>query len=171
MADTKRIDLFLRPDSTATKQQAIDYAFKRANERDNDGSNYVDGVQQKAHYYDVTDSRTGAKYMVFGEDAQKILRLPKLLDILNKSEFLKGFTKDYIINSKDGVYTVELDNDDDYNVILTVEDNNRADAHIENEKQGSFDIALYDKDAFVEDEERLDCSENPIKVNAVIVYK
>lgn len=174
MASTKRIDLFIRPTSSATKQKAQDYAYSRANARDNDPDNFDEnGEKIHAHYYDVTDSRTGAKYMVFGDDAQSALALDRDLDLLDKSEFLFGYTRDYIIDDVDGVYEVTVDNPHNkkFNVLLTVQDNLRADAQIENETLTSFGIALYDKEAFAEDKEPLDCSTDNVTVNVVVVFE
>jgi len=174
MASTKRVDLFIRPTSSATKAKAQKYAYDRANDRDNDSANLDEnGEKIYAHYYDVTDSRTGAKYMVFGDDAQSALSLERDLDLLDKSEFLFGYTRDYIIDDVQGKYLVDVNNPKNkkFNAILTVENALRADVQIENESMTSFTIAVYDKEAFTEDKEPLDCSVSNIKVNAVVVFE
>lgn len=166
MATTKRIDLFIKPTSSATKQQAIDYAFKRANERDAD-----DTTGELAHYYDITDSRTGAKYMVFGTKAQEELQLSKDLDILDKADFLKGNTDEVTITSSDGATSVELSSSDDYTITANVLNNSFAELRIENKTENGFDIVLYDSRGWEDDEIRLDCSDEAVTVQYTIVYK
>ena len=164
MSDTKRIDLFIRPNSTVSKDGAIDYAYDRANDRDNDSD------EDLAHYYDVTDARDGSKYMVFGDKAQDTLKLGKVLDLLDKKEFVKGFTNEIIISSDDGTATIELPYSmANYNVVLTVKDDLIAIARVENETNTDFTIVLYDGTTYAEDKIKLNCSEHNITVNYVVV--
>lgn len=90
MAVSRRIDLFIRPNSTVSEEAAWDYAYRRANERDmalsnRQGSGYID-----AHYYDITDTRTSKKWMVFGDLAQDLLKVPKWLVILDLTDLEFG---------------------------------------------------------------------------------
>ena len=90
MAVSKRIDLFIRPNSQVTEEQAWDYAYVRANTRDNSPENIEGGQKIFAHYYDITDARTSKKWMVFGDDAQELLQLDKHLVILDTTELNFG---------------------------------------------------------------------------------
>jgi len=171
MASTKRIDLFVTSDRT--KDEIIDIAYARANGRDNDFSNLDEfGRKIYAHYYDVTHIKTGLKYMVFGADAQSILSgVGKCVNLLDKDEFLKGFSDEVDISSIDGTYTVELSDDADYSILAEVLDSSAAELRVENKKSNSFDIVLYDSDSWEFNESKIDCSKNPIKVSYTVVYK
>jgi len=161
--ETKRIDGFKL--SNSSKQRVIDLLYARANSRDKRNPTL-------AHYYDITDVKTGDKYMVFGDEAQKLLKnIGKSIDILNKQEFLKGFTKDIIISSTNGTVNINIDSNKPYNVFTQVKDNLTAVARVENETDSSFDIVLYDGEAYAEDKIKLDCSSNSVTVNYVVIYE
>ena len=168
MATTKRIDLFIRPTSTITKNEAIEYAYNKANKRDASVKNKLTNY---AHYYDITDSRSGEKYMVFGDKAQSILKLSKSFDILNKTDILKGFTDDIIIDNENGTIHIPLNTDNEYNVFLQVKNSLQAIARVENETKEGFDIVLYDAQTYAEDEIKLDCSNNNITINYNVIYE
>jgi len=181
MASTKRIDLFIRLTSTVTKQGAIDYAYKRSNDRDNDSGNFdTSGNMIDAHYYDVTDFRDSSKYMVFGDEAQSILQLEKSHDLITPNDnsgnvdltnYQRGFTDEIVISSDDGTAIVELDSLGTYNVFLTVKKSLQALARVEDETDTSFKIVLYDGNTYGEDEIKLDCTNNPVTVNYNVVYE
>ena len=163
MASTKRIDLFVTSDKT--KDEVVDIAYNRANKRD-------DKYEEFAHYYDITHTKTGLKYMVFGDEAIKILNIDKCVDILDKSEFTRGFTDEIIVSSDDGTATIELSsNTDNYNVFLTVKDNLQAIARVEEETKDSFKIILYDAETYAEDKVKLDCSKQSVTVNYAVIYE
>lgn len=165
MATTKNVDLFIRPTSSATKQQAIDYAFDRANTRDSDA-----GEEDLAHFYTVTDARTGAIYKVFGTKAQDTLQLPILLDVVDKTEFIKGYADEVVISSSSGTHSFELSDDKVYSVMANVVDNSIAEVRIENKTSSGFDIALYDSSDWESTDSRFDCSLESIKVAYSIMF-
>lgn len=178
MASTKRIDLFIRLTSSVTKQGAIDYAYNRSNQRDNDSANFdASGNKINAHYYDVTDFRDGSKYMVFGDDAKEILQLNTSHDLITPNDeadlngYMKGFTDEVIVNDDSGTATVALDSLGSYNVLVTVKDSLRAIARVEDETDTSFKIVIYDAETFAEDKVKLDCSNESVTVNYCVVYE
>lgn len=95
MAKTHRLDLFVKPTSTATEQQVFDYAIGWVNDRTNDPSNQDDGEPINAYYCDVTDfKRGGKKYMIFGDVAKDMLDLDQKMDILDPSIYATKTTVD-----------------------------------------------------------------------------
>ncbi len=195
MASTKRLDLFVT--SGKSKEFVIDYAYDKANDRDNADKNLdEDGKKIYAHYYDITyfrDSQTieeqkekddddtltypiaGNKHMVFGDDALSIMdTLNKNEDVLIKEQFLRGYTDDVVIDVPDGTIVVDILNSNDnsdYNITLTVKDSLRAIARVENETEDNFTIVLYDGEAYSEDKVKLDCSEDSVTVNYNLIYE
>jgi hypothetical protein len=85
MAKTYRLDLFVKPNSTATEQQVIDFGLNWVNDRTNDPSNQDDnGNPINAYYCDVTDfKRGGKKYMIFGDLARDMLDLNQIHTIID----------------------------------------------------------------------------------------
>jgi len=61
--------------------------------------------------------------------------------------------------------------DKEYNVFLSAKDSLVAEIRVENEDENGFDIVAYNSEGFVEMEEKLDCSTNPLKVEFVVVYE
>ena len=191
MASTKRIDLFIRPTSNVSKQGAIDYAYDRANDRDDDDENKdEDGDKIYAHYYDVTDSRTGEKYMVFGDDAQDILKLDKLLDVINQDNFLMGFSGDLIIDTEDGTSSIDAKDKDGYERYIYIsylydddinDDKTSTDymnIRVKTKKStDKFDLQVFNNNKLYKSFEPLDCSSedvndgNGIKINYTVIYK
>ncbi len=191
MASTKRLDLFVT--SGRSRDFIIDYAYDRANSRDEDDNNFdEDGKKIYAHYYDITyfrDNETieeqkekddeptwvypiqGDKHMVFGADALDMMStLNKNEDVLNKKQFIRGFTDEVVINDANGSANIELNGSNPYNVFLQVKDDLQAIVRVENESSTSFDIIVYDGEAYTEDRVRLDCSIEPVTVNYNVVY-
>lgn len=68
------------------------------------------------------------------------------------------------ITSTDGTKHISIQNNNS-KIFLQVEDSLRAIARVENQTNDGFDIVLYDGTYFEEDKVKLDCSNNPIKVN------
>jgi len=85
MAKTYRLDLFVKPDSTATEQQVYDFALNWVNDRTNAESNKDEnGDPINAYYCDVTDfKRGGKKYMIFSDLARDMLGLNQKQDIID----------------------------------------------------------------------------------------
>lgn len=170
MAITRRIDLFIRPTSSVTKEYAKQYAFDMANTRDDQDENIDDqGDMIYAHYYDVTDSRDGSKYMVFGTKAQELMSLPRDLEILDKSEFVMGYSNEVIISNVDGTVGVKLTHILPFSVLLDTESNFDIELRVENKTAEGFEIVVYDNDTFEEDK-KYDCSTQNITVKYTVIY-
>jgi hypothetical protein len=177
MAKTYRLDLFVRQNSTATEQQAKDYALKWANDRTNASDNKDNtGALINAYYIDVTDLRTSKKWMVFGYEALKVISggnpMDSIVTILDPTQFLRGYSKDIAINTEDGKKSEGVSNPHrkDFTAILTVKDSLQAEVRVENETLDGFDIALYDGSMFTEDNVTIDCSGTPITVNETVIF-
>ena len=193
MASAKRVDLFVT--SGRSKEFVVDYAHGRANDRDEKAENFDENNNKiYAHYYDVTyfrDDETiadqkesddeptwtypiaGDKQMVYGTDALTMMpTLNKSEDVLMKSEFLRGYTKDVVIDAPNGTDTIMLsDNSGTYNVTLQVKDSLRAIARVEDETNDSFKIVLYDGEAYAEDKITLNCEDENITVNYNVIFE
>ena len=84
MAKTYRLDLFVKPTSTATEQQVRDFGLNWVNERTDEASNQDNGEPINAYYCDVTDfKRGGKKYMIFGNLAKSMLDLNQIHNIID----------------------------------------------------------------------------------------
>jgi len=84
MAKTYRLDLFVKPASSATEQQVKDFGLNWVNDRTNEASNQENGEPINAYYCDVTDfKRGGKKYMIFGDLAKSMLDLNQIHDIID----------------------------------------------------------------------------------------
>ncbi len=193
MASTKRLDLMVT--SGKSYQAIVELATSRANSRDNSDKNKnEDDNKIYAHYYDITyfrDSKTiaeqkeddnnpdytypiaGDKHMVYSDDVlEKMPTLKRSEDILMKSEFLRGYTDEVVIDSVDGTVVIEHDSlPTDYNVLLQVKDDLGAIARVEAEENTSFKIVLYDAEAYAEDKVKLDCSIENITINYNVIYE
>ena len=167
MATTKVISLAIRPTSSVTKQGAIDYALSRANTRDSE-----DETGELAHFYQITDSRNGAFYQVYGDKAQDALQVPLLIDIFDPNLYIKGYVDEVVIDSYAGTATIELPNDtDSYNVNAQVLNSSYAELRIEDKTSSSFKIVLYDSRGWEEDETKLDCTTDNVSVSFTVIYK
>lgn len=85
MAKTYRLDLFVKPTSTATEQQVQDFGLNWVNSRTGDASNQDEnGDPINAYYCDVTDfKRGGKKYMIFSDLAKTMLGLDQVMNIID----------------------------------------------------------------------------------------
>lgn len=84
MALTYRLDLFVKPHSTATEQQVQDFGLNWVNDRTNEAANQEDGEPINAYYCDVTDFKRGSKkYMIFGDLARSMLDLDQIHTIID----------------------------------------------------------------------------------------
>jgi hypothetical protein len=84
---------------------------------------------------------------------------------------LKGFSRDVIIDTQKGTTLVKVDNPQQkkFNVFTKIEDSYMVFDKLEDESLDSFRISLYDESTF--ENERLDCSKKPIKVNYVVIFE
>lgn len=85
MALTYRLDLFVKPHSTATEQQVQDFGLNWVNDRTSEAANQDEfGEPINAYYCDVTDfKRGGKKYMIFGDLARDMLDLDQIHNIID----------------------------------------------------------------------------------------
>lgn len=100
MAKTYRLDLFVKPTSTATEQQIYDFALNWVNDRTNAESNQDEnGEPINAYYCDVTDfKRGGKKYMIFGDVASDMLGLSQKMDIIDPLSLVSKAELDEVTN-------------------------------------------------------------------------
>lgn len=85
------------------------------------------------------------------------------------SPFLIGESGEVIVNSKDGTLRIRKPFIKNARIFANVKDSLKAEVRIENQTDDGFDIVLYDSTAFVEDKIKLNCKENPVRVNYLIV--
>jgi len=194
MASTKRLDLFVT--SGKSKQDVIRTVDKYLKKRDNLSSNF-DYLHNKiyAHYADITYFRdmetiekqkakdnndsyiypiSGDKQMLFGDDSLKLMPTlkNKSEDVINKSEFVNGFTRDVLVDSSDGSKIVNIYNPKglNYNVFLQNKGKAIVEPRVEIKELNSFKMICYDADAYGENGVAYDCSLDNVLVEFVVVY-
>jgi len=103
MAKTYRLDLFVKPTSTATEQDVYNYGLNWVNDRTNAESNKDEnGEPINAYYCDVTDfKRGGKKYMIFSDLAKSMLDLNQKHDIIDPVSLAKQADLDVAVNEID----------------------------------------------------------------------
>jgi len=117
--------------------------------------------------YDDNASET-EDYTVNGITYKNVIELNKLEDF-----DLKGFSGTATIDNGTGTIEITNPNTDrftDYEVLTTVEDSLRAEVRVD-KYEDKFIIRLFDSEGFVEYNQTLDCSETPVDVHYVVVYK
>jgi len=103
MATTKRLDLFVKPTSTATEQEVYDFGLNWVNDRTASPSNEdANGDPIEAYYTDVTDfNRGGKKYMIFSDLAKTMLGLEQKMDILDPMTYATKVSLDSAVETID----------------------------------------------------------------------
>lgn len=185
MASLRKFEVMIRQNSNVTIDYVIDKYKRVMNKFQNKDTNKnSDGSFIFIWYADIFDSRTNKTWKVFCDYATKLFNIENsyttkdgkvIKGVIYTSSFLdemfKGTTFDVIINTKDGSKKIFTNSKKKYNVFLQVENSLVAEARVENETQESFEIVLYDNRAFTEENQRLDCSKEPMKVNVLIAYE
>ena len=108
-------------------------------------------------YSEITDP-----YLIWNFDIRTLTYYP------SSSNNSQATTFEEIINSEDGTKWIDFPNNN-AKIFLQVEDNLRAIPRVEGQNDKGFFIVLYDGEYFEEDKVKLDCSQNPIKVNVLII--
>ena len=98
-----------------------------------------------------------------------------LYDLSLYEEFtLKGYTEEVILNSKDGTIKIPVKDTflgKNYTVFINVKDSLVAEIRVENKQADSFEIVAYNSEGFVEFDQKMDCSQNNITIEYVIVFE
>jgi hypothetical protein len=86
---------------------------------------------------------------------------------------LHGYSGECTIKNKHGNAVITITNPDKlgFNVLATVEKDLRAELRIQNKTKDIFVIALFDANAFTEDNIKLDCSKEPVVVNWTVIFE
>lgn len=123
MALTYRLDLFVKPLSTATEQEVQDFGLNWVNNRTNEAENQdTDGNPINAYYCDVTDfKRNSKKYMIFGDLARDMLDLNQIHTIIDPASMATvialGLAEDVITSNDARISTLENASDVEATVI------------------------------------------------------
>ena len=177
MASLYRLDVIIRGNSSITEEDAIkwtkDWVNNRQEKSDNKNS---DGSYKREYYADLFDSRSKKLFKIFSDVATKNRNIANtynnikgVISVLSSNENNILFNKgEVIIDSVDGTKRIEIINNN-AQIFLQVEDSLKAIARVENQDENGFDIVLYDGEYFDEDRVKLDCSDNPIKVNYLVI--
>ena len=170
MASLYRLDVIVRGNSTISQDDAVKWTKSWVNKRQKKES-------QKEFYADLYDSRTNKSWKIFSDVATKNRVIENEYICENKevvkgviftTPFLVGVAKEVLIDSEDGTKHI-FHRNKNAKIFLQVEDSLKAIARVENQDENGFDVVLYDGEYFEEDKVRLDCKDNPIKVNVVII--
>ena len=179
MASLYRLDVIIRGNSDITEIDAIKWTKNWVNKRQEKSDNKnPDGSYKREYYADLFDSRSKKLFKIFSDVATKNRNISNtynnikgVISVLgssnenNSSYISKG---EVIINTENGTKRIEVNNNN-AQIFLQVEDSLKAIARVENQNENGFDIVLYDGEYFDEDRVKLDCSDNPIKVNYLVI--
>ncbi len=131
----------------------------------------------KEYYADLYDSRTNRGWKVFSDVATENRAIANeyvkkdgsiIKGVIFTTPFFVGTSKEIVVDTPDGTKHIDYKNRN-AKIFLQVEDSLRAIPRVENQTDDGFDVVLYDGTYFEEDRVRLDCSNNPIKVNILII--
>jgi len=176
MSALYRLDVIVRGNSTITQDEAIkwtkDWVNKRQEKLDNKNP---DGSYKREYYADLFDSRTKKSFKIFSDVATKNREISNSYLCKDNTE-IKGvielnvfITQEVIIDSENGTKHITFPNHN-AKIFLQVEDSLKAIARVENQDENGFDIVLYDGEYFDEDRVKLNCKNNPVKVNMLILF-
>ena len=171
MASLYRLDVIIRGNSSITEEKAIEWTKNWVNNRQEDSKNKdEEGNYLKEFYADLFDSRTKKSFKIFSDVATKNREIRNsyndIQGVITTSAFIdKG---EVIIDTKNGTKHININNNNS-TIFLQVEDSLKAIARVENQNENGFDIVLYDGEYFDEDRVKLDCNNNPIKVNYLVI--
>ena len=87
---------------------------------------------------------------------------------------LKGYTDEIVIDTINGTKHIDIKYPflgKEYNVFVTAKDSLIAELRVENEDEKGFDIIAFNSEGFVEMNEKLDCSQTPLRVEYVVIYE
>jgi len=178
MASLYRLDVIVRGNSTITQDDAIKWTKNWVNDRQKEKQNKnFNGSYRREYYADLFDSRTNKSWKVFSDVATKNRVIENeyicennevIKGVIFTSPFLVGIAKEVLIDSENGTKHIFYKNKN-AKIFLQVEDSLKAVARVENQTDEGFDIVLYDGEYFEEDKVRLNCKDNPIKVNVTII--
>ena len=170
MAKLYRLDVIVRGNSTITQDDAIRWTKNWVNKRQEKN-------KEVEYYADLYDSRSNRSWKVFSDTAIKNRAIENsyvcengeiIKGVIFTSPFLIGESNEVIVDSEDGIKHIEADVKD-AKIFANVEDSLVAEVRIENQTDTGFDIALYDSTAFVEEKQRLNCKDKPVRVNYLII--
>lgn len=177
MASLYRLDVMVRGNSTIAQDDAIRWTKSWVNKRQESKDNIdQNGNYINEYYADLFDSRTAKSWKVFSDVATKNRQVKNtyiskdksvVTGVIFTSPYIIGGSFEIVVSSSDGIQHIDYTNKN-AKIFLTVEDSLKAIARVENQDNSGFDIVLYDGEYFEEDKKRLDCSDNPIKVNVLI---
>ena len=179
MASLYRLDVIVRGNSDVTQDYAVkwtkDWVNKRQEADDNKDAN---GSYKKEYYADLYDSMTNKSWKVFSDAAAKSREVKNeyvcedktvITGVIFTSPFLVGESGEVTVDSEDGILHIQKPFIKNAKIFANVEDSLKAEVRIEKQTDDGFDIVLYDSTAFVEDRIRLNCKENPVRVNYLII--
>jgi len=178
MSSLYRLDVIVRGNSTILQDKAIEWAKNWVNNRQEDSTNKTDGGYLREYYADLYDSRTNQSWKVFSDVATKNRGIENVYvsnsdsiikGIIYTSPFFSGLTNEVVIDNSSGSKRIDVKNNN-AKIFLQVEDNLKAIARVENQDSDGFDIVLYDGEYYDEDKVRLDCSNEPVRVNYLLIY-
>jgi len=175
MASLYRLDVIVRGNSTITQDDAVRWTKNWVNKRQEaDDNKNDDGSYKKEFYADLFDSRSKKSFKIFSDVAVKNRAIENSY-ICKNGEKIDGVidlsvfkTQEVIIDSENGTKHITFPNHN-AKIFLQVEDSLKAIARVENQTDNGFDIVLYDGEYFEEDKVKLNCKNNPIKVNLLIL--
>jgi len=177
MASLYRLDVIVRGNSTITQDGAVKWTKDWVNRRQESDKNKDDnGNYVRQFYADLFDSRISKAWKIFSDvaaDTRKIENTyitqdnEEIKGVIFTSPFLIGKTEEVIVDTADGTKYISYQNNN-AKIFLQVEDSLKAVPRVENQTNDGFQIVLYDGEYYDEDKVKLDCSENPIKVNLAI---
>jgi len=179
LASLYRLDVIVRGNSTITQDNAVKWVKNWVNERQEaDNNKDSNGNYLREYYADLYDSRSNKSWKVFSDVATKnrVIKNEYICEnnetiqgVIFTSPFLVGISAEVVIDNENGIKHININNNN-ARIFLQVEDSLKAIARVENQDDEGFDIVIYNGEYFDEDKVRLNCKENPVKVNYVILF-
>lgn len=175
-----RLDVIIRGNSTISKDEAIKWTKNWVNERQiNETNKDKEGNFINFFYADLFDSRTADSWKIFSDEATKAREIlnsyftsdnEEITGVIYTSPYLKGVVREITIDTEDGTKFIKCENKN-AKIFLQMEDSLKAIPRVEKQSDDGFNIVIYNGEFFDEDKVKLNCKENPVKVNFLAINK